>query len=77
MNQHLETILKLIHQSERLSAMEMSVITKSLQDANNEWEEKDRVLAMEASLDRVRSKAIAMQKSDDLSLAVAIIFEEL
>jgi signal transduction histidine kinase/tetratricopeptide (TPR) repeat protein len=32
---------------------------------------------IEASLERVRSKAMAMQKSDDLANAVAIVFEEL
>ena len=40
-------------------------------------EAQARESQIEASLERVRSKAMSMQKSDDLSFAVATIFEEL
>ena len=40
-------------------------------------EAQSRESQIEASLERVRSKAMAMQKSDDLALAVSTIFEEL
>ena len=40
-------------------------------------EAQSRESQIEASLERVRSKAMAMQKSDDLSLTVATIFEQL
>jgi signal transduction histidine kinase len=40
-------------------------------------EAQARESQIEASLERVRSKAMAMQKSDDLGMAVATIFEEL
>ncbi len=40
-------------------------------------EAQNRELEIEASLERVRTRAMAMQKSDDLAYAVAIIFEEL
>lgn len=40
-------------------------------------EAQSRESQIEASLERVRSKAMAMQRSDDLGLAVAAIFEEL
>jgi signal transduction histidine kinase len=40
-------------------------------------EAQAREAKIEAALERVRSKAMAMQKSDDLANAVAIIFEEL
>lgn len=36
-----------------------------------------REAQIEAALERVRSKAMAMQKSDDLANAVAVVFEEL
>lgn len=40
-------------------------------------EAQSRESKIEASLERVRSKAMAMQKSDDLAVAVLTIFEEL
>lgn len=40
-------------------------------------EAQARAARIEASLERVRSKAMAMQKSDDLANAVATVFEEL
>ena len=40
-------------------------------------EAQSREAQIEASLERVRSKAMAMQKSEDLANAVAIVFEEL
>ncbi|MBK6773278.1 MAG: nuclear transport factor 2 family protein [Ignavibacteria bacterium] len=40
-------------------------------------EEQSRESQIEASLERVRSKAMAMQNSNDIGLAVATIFEEL
>ena len=38
---------------------------------------KTRELEIEAALERVRSKAMAMRRSEDLDPAVAIVFEEL
>ncbi len=40
-------------------------------------EAQTREAKIEAALERVRSKAMAMHKSDDLNAAVAIVFEEL
>ncbi len=40
-------------------------------------EAQAREAKIEAALERVRSKAMAMHKSDDLNAAVAIVFEEL
>ncbi|MBS1552176.1 MAG: nuclear transport factor 2 family protein [Bacteroidetes bacterium] len=40
-------------------------------------EAQSRESQIEASLERVRSKAMAMQKSDDLAVAVSTIFEQL
>ncbi len=40
-------------------------------------EAQAREAQIEAALERVRSKAMSMQKSEDLSAAVAIVFEEL
>jgi signal transduction histidine kinase len=48
-----------------------------LEQIGNEVEAKDRELEIEASLENVRSKAMAMQKSDDLAAAVAIVFDQL
>ena len=43
----------------------------------NELAAKKFELRIEAALERVRLKAMAMQKSEDLANAVAVIFEEL
>ena len=53
------------------------ILEKSLDEKIAELKIKNRELQIEAALERVRSKAMAMQKSDDLANAVAIVFEEL
>src|SRR5687767_7202165 len=40
-------------------------------------EEQNRVLEIEAALERVRSSTMAMQKSDELREAVRVIYEQL
>jgi hypothetical protein len=40
-------------------------------------EAQTREAKIEAALERVRAKAMAMHKSDDLKIAVATVFEEL
>jgi hypothetical protein len=42
-----------------------------------ELEQKNQELRIEAALDRVRTRAMAMQRSDELSALVAILFDEL
>ena len=52
-------------------------LQKKLEDQSMLIEHLERELVTEASLDRVRAKAIAMQKSQDMAGAVATIFQEL
>lgn len=52
-------------------------LLKQLQRKNEAIAKYKRELKIEAALDKVRSKAMAMKKSQDLSEAVAIVFEEL
>src|SRR5215510_2853756 len=40
-------------------------------------EQQNRELEIEAALERVRSKAMAMHKTEDLNSAIAVVFEEL
>ncbi|MGZ8538057.1 MAG: hypothetical protein ACXWV9_07315, partial [Flavisolibacter sp.] len=84
MNQHLQSLLDFIKQSPVLTEEQKAFISKAAKDADIEFEQKgkdleakDRELEIEASLEKVRSKAMAMQKSEDLAVAVAVIFEQL
>ncbi|MFI5219968.1 MAG: adenylate/guanylate cyclase domain-containing protein [Bacteroidia bacterium] len=77
MNQHLETVLNFIQQSKKLSAGEKNNISKAVKKADDELEYKNHELEIEASLERVRAKAMAMHNSSDLSATTSTVFVEL
>jgi signal transduction histidine kinase len=52
-------------------------LEKLLQEKTNELDCKNRELEIEAALERVRTKAMAMHKSKDISEATAVVFNEL
>ena len=68
-------------QGETLGAEQISKENQELRDAIKrrtiELEQKNRELEIEASVERVRSKAMAMQNSDELSELVDTVFKEL
>ena len=53
------------------------VLEKSLDEKIAELEIKNRELEIEAALERVRARTMAMQKSDELREAVRVIYEQL
>jgi len=77
MNQHLKTVLNFIKQSKELSADEKNNISKAVQNADDELENKNRELEIESSLERVRTVAMGMKKPDDILDICKIMFTEL
>src|SRR5215203_2458896 len=61
----------------RTTAILLEETIAELEQKRKAVEAQNRELEIEASLERVRSKAMMMQKSEDLSNAVAIVFDEL
>jgi len=111
MNPHLQHILNLIQQDNKLSPEEKSSIIASLKDANKELEitafkldrtekvkrttailleetieelekkrkdveVKNRELEIEAALERVRSRTMAMQQSNELKDVIRLVYEQ-
>ena len=62
--------------TERIKAENVE-LRKAVKRRTIELEQKNRELEIEAALERVRTKAMAMHKSEDLRMAVATVFEEL
>src|SRR4030095_1554533 len=77
MNQHLEILLKFLQQSKELGDDEKTKILNAVQDVNNELDHKDREIEIEAGLERVRIRAMAMHNSSDLSATASTIFVEM
>ena len=77
MDKHLQSVLNLIQQGKSLSADEKNTILKSLKEADNELEYKNRELEIESSLERVRTIAMSMNKPDDMLHVCRIISEQI
>jgi serine phosphatase RsbU (regulator of sigma subunit) len=77
MNPHLETILDLIRQSQKLTDSEKNIILRSAQQADDELQQKNCDLEIETSLERIRAVALNIRKPDDLLKICEIIFSEL
>lgn len=77
MNRQLEKILKLVQHSKKLTVAEKKTIAEAVQKTNTELEVKNRELEIEAALERVRVKAMAMHNSTDLSATASTVFTEL
>src|SRR6185503_3887167 len=77
MNLHLQSILNLIQQNGSLPVQEKDRISKSLNEADKEFQDKNYELKIESSLEKVRTVAMRMRKSDDLLNICKILFNEL
>ena len=76
-NPHLEKVLNFIQKTKALSDGVMDDILKSLNEADDEFDLKNRELVIEEGLERVRSRAMAMRNSSDLTDAAGTVFTEL
>ena len=84
MNQHLQSILDFIQQERKLSADEKIILSDSVKEAADQLEQKTKIietqsreLEIEAALERVRVRAMAMQKSDELTEVASVLFQQL
>jgi len=77
MNRHLESVFNFILQSGAVNADDRNVLSAALEKADHELAEMSRELEIEASLERVRAKAMAMHTSGDLTEAAGAVFTEL
>jgi hypothetical protein len=76
MNQQLQTILNVIEQSATLSVDEKNNIEKTAKEVDAELAKKNRELVIESSLEKVRARAMAMQKSEELSETAFILYQQ-
>ncbi|MEP6467610.1 MAG: hypothetical protein ABJB05_14975, partial [Parafilimonas sp.] len=111
MNQHLQSILNSIQQSEHLNADEKNALLKSIKDADKEFnitefkldrtekvkrttailleetieeleqkrkavEAQNRELEIEAILERVRGRSMAMQQSKELKEVIQVVYDQ-
>src|SRR5688572_11070092 len=77
MNPHLEKVLKFIQKSQDYPEDAKNDILKALHEADEELKFKDREIEIESGLENVRSRAIAMRNSSDLTEAAGTVFTEL
>jgi signal transduction histidine kinase len=81
MNPSLKTIEDIVRKNNSLSKQDREILLKVIEEADEKWTivefQQAREVQIEAALERVRSKAMAMNKTEDLNPAVAIVFEEL
>ncbi|MFI5134815.1 MAG: hypothetical protein ACHQD9_03075, partial [Chitinophagales bacterium] len=66
MNKHLDDILKLLQQSDKLSADEKKSAAQALKEAEEELQLKERELQIESSLEKVRAIALSMKQPADM-----------
>ncbi len=111
MNQKLQNIFDIIHQSEKLDAEQKNTLLKEVKDADKELEiisfklertekvkkttailleetiqeleqkrkiveKHNRELEIEAALERVRARTMAMQKSEELKEVIKLVYEQ-
>src|SRR5688572_21013048 len=77
MNQHLDKVLNFILQSKELNDDAKEIMVKAMHDADAELEKKSRELEIEAGLERVRTQAMDMHNSNDISTTASTVFVEL
>jgi len=77
MNQHLESVLNFIRQSKKLSADEINNLSNDIGKVAEELEYNNRELEIEASLEKVRTRTMAMQRSDELTDTSLLLFQQL
>jgi hypothetical protein len=77
MSGDLESVIKLIEQSEGLSADEKKTALAALQKAREKLKACESVAKLEASLEKVRHKTMKMRNSSDVAETVALMFQEM
>jgi hypothetical protein len=77
MSGHLESVIKLISQSGKLSADEKRTALSALERAREELHAYELAAGLEASLERVRHKTMKMRNSGDVAETVALMFQEM
>src|SRR6516162_6646044 len=65
------------YQYEQLLEQKNAELEKQLADKTTELQQKNRKLEIEAALERVRLRAMAMRDSKELNALVGILFNEL
>jgi hypothetical protein len=77
MSKHLESVIKLISQSEKLSTDEKATALNALKKAEEELCAYESAAGLEVSLEKVRHKTIKMRNSGDVAETVALMFQEM
>src|SRR5262245_46606103 len=85
MNEQLQRISDSIQQNDNLTTGQKAMLLQSLKDADKEIqianfkevEAQHKELEIEAALEKVRSRSLAMHKTDELKDVVAILFDKL
>ena len=77
MNQHIQTLLNFIEQSEKLSADEKNIFSSAAKNVEKELDAKINQLDFESSLERVRAVALSMKKAEELTGICEVLFSEL
>ena len=77
MNQHIQTLLNFIEQSEKLSADEKNNFSSAAKNVEKELDSKNRDLEFETSLEKVRAVALSMKKAEELTGICEVLFIEL
>lgn len=76
MNRYLESVLNFIQQSKALSAEEKSNLSNAVGKADDELEHKNRELEIETAVEKVRSRTMAMQRSEELKDTTLVLFRQ-
>ena len=77
MNQHIQTLLNFIEQSEKLSADEKNNFSSAAKNVEKELDSKNRDLEFETSLEKVRAVALSMRKAEELTGICEVLYSEL
>src|SRR5215471_12147225 len=65
------------NESEQLFEKRNAELEKEVAEKTSELQQKNRELEIEAALERVRARAMAMQNSDELNALIGSVFTEL
>ena len=77
MNQNLQAILDQVQHSESLTKEEKNNVSKVVTELSEQLAKKNRDLEVEAALERVRARTMAMRKSEELRQVVFEFFEQI
>jgi signal transduction histidine kinase len=84
MNLHLQKILDLVSKADRVTEREKAALAKEIEDAEKVLEQQGKTVAaqsreleIEAALERVRSRTMAMYKSEELGEVIGEFFNQM